>query len=53
MLIGHIIVSRASDDEVRLAAQVALARIQLLQWVQGRLYGEVEADFELHALPSD
>jgi len=39
IVIGNIIVSRASDEEVRLAAGAATARIQLLRWVQERLYG--------------
>lgn len=49
ILLGNIIVSRASDEEVRLAASVALNRIKLLRWVQDRLYGAVEADPELTA----
>ena len=53
VLIGHIIVSRASDDEVRLAAQVALSRIRLLQWVQGRLYGDIAAIPELRAFTGE
>lgn len=48
-LIGNIIVSRASDDEVRLAAQAALTRMQLLRWVQERLYGMADAEPQITA----
>ncbi len=49
VLIGHIIVSRATDDEVRLAASTALRRLRLLRWTQDRLYGTIPVAPELTA----
>lgn len=42
LLLATTIVSMAEDADVRLGATLALRRWRLLEWVKGRMYGEVQ-----------